>query len=38
MADATELASTIHVHPTSSEALMEAAAAARGEAVHIAKG
>lgn len=33
---AEDWASTIHVHPTFSEALMEAAAAARGEAVHIA--
>jgi len=36
-ATAEDWASTIHVHPTFSEALMEAAAAARGEAVHIAQ-
>ena len=34
---AEEWAATIHVHPTFSEAMMEAAADARGEAVHIAK-
>ena len=32
-----DLASTIHVHPTFSEALMEAGADARGEAVHVMK-
>jgi dihydrolipoamide dehydrogenase len=37
-ATAEDLASTIHVHPTFSESLMEAAADARGEAVHIFKG
>jgi dihydrolipoamide dehydrogenase len=37
-ATAEDLASTIHVHPTFSEALMESAADARGEAVHIWKG
>ena len=37
-ATAEDLASTIHVHPTFSESLMEAAADARGEAVHIWKG
>ena len=36
-ASAEDWASTIHVHPTFSEALMEAAADARGEAVHIAR-
>ncbi len=33
-----DLTSTIHVHPTFSESLMEAAADTRGEAVHIWKG
>jgi dihydrolipoamide dehydrogenase len=37
-ATAEDLASTIHVHPTFSEAMMESAADARGEAVHIWKG
>jgi dihydrolipoamide dehydrogenase len=37
-ATAEDLATTIHVHPTFSESLMEAAADARGEAVHIWKG
>jgi dihydrolipoamide dehydrogenase len=32
---AEDLALTVHVHPTLSEAVMEAAKAARGEAVHI---
>jgi dihydrolipoamide dehydrogenase len=32
---AEDLASTVHVHPTFAEALMESAAASRGEAVHI---
>ncbi|HEX9750116.1 MAG TPA: dihydrolipoyl dehydrogenase [candidate division Zixibacteria bacterium] len=36
-ATAEDLATTIHVHPTFSEALMESAAAARGEAVHMVK-
>ncbi|MEW5702281.1 MAG: dihydrolipoyl dehydrogenase [Candidatus Zixiibacteriota bacterium] len=36
-ATAEDWASVIHVHPTFSEALMESAAAARGEAVHIAQ-
>ncbi len=30
-----EIHTTIHAHPTLSEALMEAAAAAQGEAIHI---
>ncbi len=37
-ATAEDLASTVHVHPTFSESLMESAADARGEAVHIWKG
>jgi dihydrolipoamide dehydrogenase len=32
---AEDLALTVHVHPTLSEAVMEAAKAARGEALHI---
>jgi dihydrolipoamide dehydrogenase len=36
-ASAEDIASTVHVHPTFSEAFMEAAADARGEAVHIPK-
>jgi dihydrolipoamide dehydrogenase len=30
-----ELAKTIHPHPTLSEAIMEAAAAAHGEVIHL---
>ena len=36
-ASSEDLASTVHVHPTFSEALMEAAADARGDAIHIPK-
>ncbi|HUU45882.1 MAG TPA: dihydrolipoyl dehydrogenase [Acidobacteriota bacterium] len=36
-ASAEDMASTVHVHPTFSEAMMEAAADARGEAIHIPK-
>jgi len=32
--DLEALAGTIHTHPTLSEAIMEAAADARGEAIH----
>jgi dihydrolipoamide dehydrogenase len=34
-ASAADLAMTIHPHPTLSEAIMEAAKAAQGEAIHI---
>jgi len=34
-ADAVDIGKTIHPHPTMSEAIMEAAAAADGEVIHI---
>ncbi|GAB4326976.1 MAG: dihydrolipoyl dehydrogenase [Candidatus Zixiibacteriota bacterium] len=37
-ATAEDLAATIHVHPTFSEAIMESSAMSRGEAVHILRG
>ena len=37
-ATAEDLLTTIHVHPTFSEALMESAAVSRGEAVHVLRG
>ncbi len=37
-ATAEDLAATIHVHPTFSEALMESSAMSRGEAVHVLRG